>query len=549
MGGLLRPSVCLIALLGLPAGLFAQSTKFLNKPALDWARDLTDKQASVRRAAAFALGRLGSDALLAAPDLARCLKEDKEGSVRDMAAAGLGDIARALGNSSRGLWADAGPALSQALRDGDPRVRRSAAYGLGSFGPSAVSARAGLLTALKDKDASVRQNAAWALGRLGEEAGADTVRELAARLKDESPLVRRDAATAIGTIGPPRARQAVRSLLELARGENDEVVLKTALDQLVNLVGPDDRAAAGDVARLLRRPDPETARLAAFVLANLGGPQAVLALPILRQALRDPEPGVAGLGAAGLAGLGPAAAPALPDLVRLLTESTEAVSQRNALLALAAMGGEAGPAVNAIAEALKPGKPAQVRLYAAHALAQIGYPQVAKALPSVLDIIRKDADPAVRHRCVWVLFKVEDLREAGAVAPLAAALEEKDEDTVLVRLEAARILAARLKEQAPDRTVDVLLNMLQRDDLKVHHGTGTKVRGIGTEAAGGRSEVRDDASGDARYMSAEALGWLGRKSAQRPEVMKALTEAAKDSETRLREKAREALDRLRRVAK
>ena len=224
----------------------------------------------------------------------------------------------------------------------------------------------------------------------------------------------------------------------------------------------------------------------------------------------------------------------------MLKESTDATARRNALLALGAMGAEAAPAVPAIADALKPGNPPQVRLYAADALAQIGFPRSERALPAVLEVIRKDADPDVRHRCVWVLFKVEDLPAAHAVEPLSATLNETDDATVMVRYEAARILAARLKDQAPDKTADILLHMLGNRSLRVHQGTGAKVRGVGNEAAGGQSVVKDEASGDGRYMAAEALGWLGRKAADRPDVMKALGQVVKDPNAKLCAKAEQA---------
>ena len=43
--------------------------------------------------------------------------------------------------------------------------------------------------------------------------------------------------------------------------------------------------------------------------------------------------------------------------------------------------------------------------------------------------------------------------------------------------------------------------------------------------------------GDARFMAAEGLGWLGRK-ANRPDVVKALQEAAQDNDRKLSIKAK-----------
>ena len=50
--------------------------------------------------------------------------------------------------------------------------------------------------------------------------------------------------------------------------------------------------------------------------------------------------------------------------------------------------------------------------------------------------------------------------------------------------------------------------------------------------------------GDARYMAAEALGWMKGKSKARKEVMEALNEASKDKDPKLRKTAEEALKDL-----
>src|SRR5262245_9929352 len=88
---------------------------FLGRSVRDWTRDLGDRQADVRRSAAFALGKLGSEAAPAVPELVRLLRTDRAANVRDMAAAALGDIAAARGAASAGLWREAGPALIELL--------------------------------------------------------------------------------------------------------------------------------------------------------------------------------------------------------------------------------------------------------------------------------------------------------------------------------------------------------------------------------------------------------------------------------------------------
>jgi HEAT repeat protein len=55
------------------------------------------------------------------------------------------------------------PALTEALKDEDPEVRRGAAYGLGTFGEEAGDAVPALQTSLHDPDPGVRKAAGIAL--------------------------------------------------------------------------------------------------------------------------------------------------------------------------------------------------------------------------------------------------------------------------------------------------------------------------------------------------------------------------------------------------
>ena len=71
-----------------------------------------------------------------------------------------------------------------------------------------------------------------------------------------------------------------------------------------------------------------------------------------------------------------------------------------------------------------------------------------------------------------------------------------------------------------------------------------RVEGSGTESTTGRANVQANLGGDARYMAVEALGWLGKKASGRDEVVKAIREAAKDPDGKLRKAADKALRQL-----
>jgi HEAT repeat protein len=531
--------------LSLPSALFGQTASFLGEPMTKWQVDLQSPQAKVRRSAAFALGKIGVEARPAWRNLLLRLREDKDVGVREATARAIGEIVRDLQGGGPLMWAEAKPALLKAVADTNGHLRGSAVFAIGCFGGEAkdTNARSALQEALKDPEANVRQNAAWALGQVGPEAAA-AVGSLCELLNDKDALVRRDAAGALGALGPA-ASKSVQPLMSMLGGEPDEVVRKTALDSLGHLVGPEHRDLAEKMDPLLKDADIEVAFKAALVLGRIGGHKAANALPVLRRALKDPDPHMQELATAALANIGPAAAPAVEDLAAVLIESPETIVRRNAALALGHLGeGVTKPAVPALALAIKAKEPVEVRQYAAEALAQIRYPTNEAALPAILDAIEKDDDPLVRQRCVWSLFGLRDLPRVGADKVLAKLLDETDERTSLVRYDAARALANALADKAPAKTPEVLLHMLQNKQLRVFNGTDARVEGAGNEAQSGKSNVMESIGGDARYMAVEALGWLGDLSRKRPEVMKALREAAKDSDPKLRSTAKQAFKDL-----
>jgi HEAT repeat protein len=551
-----------------------QATSFLHKKLEEWRRDLAKSpKASARRSAAFAIGRIGPLASFAMDELARTLRNDPDESVREMAASAIGDIVLAIKTYRPAReWSVAGKALQEALaRDDSPRVRRSAAYALGAFGEQATGSVATLKEALRDKHAIVRQNAAWALGRVGGDDSA--IADLCARLDDDSHLVRRDAAGALGQLatrlGGEKLREAAAPLLKLARNERDDVVRKTALGALATLADKSHRDQAPNLYPLLEHKDVETARAAAYALGNMGGEPARRALTILRSALADPDPNVQALTAAVLANAEGDAASAADDLARTLTLSRRADVRRNCAIALtrisdavvkgmvdgARIDDISRSAIPALIEALKPlddpaADPAatraheEVRTYVAEAISAIRYPANEKALSTIRDILKKDTNQNVRQRSIWALFQCRDIDKFGLTPVLTGVLDEKGDETLLVRYDAARLLAWALRERAPDRTCDVLLHMINNRELRVFHGSGAAIEGIGNEGTGGTSRATANQGGDARFMAAEAMACLGDKARKNKEIMAALRKAAEDDDPTLKKHAKEALKDL-----
>lgn len=532
----------------------APASSFLDRKMGDWLDTLErGAKPEARRSAAFALGRMGRDATLALSALAKRAETDKDPGVRDMAASAIGSILMDLppGSAAR-YWDEAGKAMEQSLEDKDPRVRRSAAYAIGAFGRPGLTAAAALRKATRDRDPAVRQNAAWALGRAG---GVErpTIVDLCDLLADPNAMVRRDAAGALEQLGKKGGRKGVRTaakpLLDMVKAEKDDVARKTALNALATLSGPEHRDHAADLYPLLDSKDEDTARGAAYVLGNMGGDPAKRALSVLKKALAAADPTVQSLAAASLANAGPEAAEAVDDLAKVLDTSKDPVVRQNCCVALSHLGPEAKKAIPALTAAMKPVANAgraqeEVREYAAEAIAQLRYPHNLDAIEAVRDTLAKDLNQVVRQRCVWAIFNNPDLDKYGLTKVLTEVLEEKGDPSLMVRYDSARVLAFTLREDAPPRTVDVLLHMIRNKKLLVFNKTDASIAGAGNEANAGSSDLAPDLGGDARYMAAEALGRLRNKAKDDKRVVDALREAVKDKDERLKKAADEAIKEL-----
>ena len=569
-------STILLGLLGAMAFLIpaTDASTFLKRSLNEWRDDLEKPdRPDLRRSAAFALGQIGAPAGVAIDKLIDHAKNDKDPGVREMAARAVGDIVagiRTTGKSER-EWAIAGKALEAALKDTDPRVRRSAAYALGSFGDLASESTPALRVALRDKTPTVRQNAAWAIGKIGD-PGEETVRELCSLLGDDSPLVRRLTAGALAEVTEKKEKkppEVALALMKMLKKEEDDVVCRTGLGALARIADETMRKQASDLYRLLEdSKDPETVRATAFVLAKMGGEPAMRAVPVLCKALADPDPGVQMKAAASLANAGSAAHLGVEALAETLGRSKNVQVRRNCVVALGlinqALRSDRSPRIDrtapvALAALMKAieVKPAteddayvarvkeQVREDAVEAIANIGYPNNEKAFPLIVVLLREEKNQNLRMRCVWAVSSCHELdRHADIKKALLEVLDETSAMTVNVRLNAARYIALSLREKAPDRTTKVLLDMLGNTGLKVRYGSETSVDGIGTEGKAGGARVTMRWGGDARYMAAEALGWMGSKLKDDAKVKKALEAAAKDPDPKLSMEAKKALEAI-----
>jgi HEAT repeat protein len=554
MSNYLSPLLALCCVLAFGILGPAQEHQFLGKNPYYWFDELDSTKPSARRAAAFALGKLGTATVATGgvrPLVARLSDDNEKPEVRDAAAYALGEIGFMLRQYREWetVWKESSPALFGALaQDKDARVRRSAAAAIGGFGTrAATEAGEPLRTALKDEAPGVRQNAAWALGQLGRGTGLESAQGLAEALVDKDALVRRDAAAAVGEIGRLRsdkgqfhANPAVPSLLRLFKSDEDVTIRKSALDALVNAVSPADRSAAAELRPLLHDKDPETVHAAALALGNIGGSDADEAVSILRQDLKKGDT-LARIQASGaLANVGEGAASAVPELALALDDKESAI-RRNAAIALSKIGSKSVDAVPILAKHLHADETsADVRRFAAEALGKMRAEDVVAVLPDLLRALHEDKVYQVRQRCIQCFFNFPELESQHLIEPLTDVLAETNKEHRLVRYDAAYCLAVHLRGRAPAKAVDVLLEMLNDINLAVVDRTGTEVTGSSVEGNKGGAAVAVSLGGDARFVAAKGLGLIGPK-ANRPDVVRALQSASNATDQRMREMAKAAL--------
>lgn len=180
---------------------------------------LTDPSPLVRAVVAAGLGERPDPSVV--PLLAARLTSDKDAFVRKTAAYALGRF------SSTERTA----ALIVALNDKDPEVRGAVAVSLGDHADA--SAIAPLAAALSDRSAFVRAQTARALGLNGSAATQVVPALIRLLASDQDGEVKRQAAAALGSIGDRSALPA----LERATHDSDSYLAQTAHDSIRMIKG------------------------------------------------------------------------------------------------------------------------------------------------------------------------------------------------------------------------------------------------------------------------------------------------------------------------
>ncbi len=298
-----KEAVDVLELIADPKDLGAQTPAV----ALALGKAAADKDASVRKTAVRALGKLEAAAAPAVPDLIAALENDE-------ARRGSLSVLFSVGPPAK----DAMPALLKLLKHPDKYTRQYAAQALSGVAPDAKETVPALIELLKDKE--VAGEAAYRLGRIGPRGREREAVPLLLQIFETGDTTDRGrAAFALGAMGE-EGKVAIPRLVAAVKAKDSSVYWNAAF-ALVRLGEPEIGIA---VVREILKSDSLAVVL---VVENLGDmcPGSKTGVPILVKELKDPDPRVRWFAAFALKRIGPDAKEAVPALVDAMKDKDELV--------------------------------------------------------------------------------------------------------------------------------------------------------------------------------------------------------------------------------
>jgi len=280
-------------------------------------------------------------------------------------------------------FADSSPAvplLIRALRDDNRHVRNSARWVLRNHSRLAMAALPEVIGLLEEADPVVRASAALTLRELEKETER-ALANLRRNLDHDDLCVRLEAAIAVAEVEPDRSELVPI----LADGiDCEEHDLRAAAIEALRRAG---RNAKVVLPKIIEGLDNSWERSKLMGILEELGPDAAAAMPRLFEMMKDPEAG--GGVPFALGKIGPKAIPPLMEAIR----DRDLLIRSRAIRALGCMGDVAGQFVPMFIGFLRARSPA-LRIAAVDALGRVG-PKAMSALPALKDA-SKDRDIAVR---------------------------------------------------------------------------------------------------------------------------------------------------------
>jgi HEAT repeat protein len=477
---------------------------------------LGDKEAGARTAAATALAGAGKQAAPASRELRRALREDAAAPVRRAAAFALGRLVLD-GSPDDQERKKTVAALAAAVRlDPDRDVRCWAVRALRKFGPDAKAALPELRRAVLQDEDSVPAAAADVLARLGTDGVPALVEAVQARGRGRGLTGR--VVDCVGDLGPA-AREAVPALRDLLGDEDRDVRLAAAL--ALQRVGAraDAEAAARAYGQLL---NDEGAGFTALSRVGRMGPSGRAALPGLRAAVSEKKvlawswvPWMI-----GEVGGDPEAVPALREL---LDERNYRI-RAGAAFALARSGGRR-EALAVLVRMLR-SEDDDARERAAEALRELG-PDAAPAVPDLRKVLSAGKDAYTRAEAAAALWHVQRREELEllvhdprqeALIPLIAMLRADDP-----RERSAAV--TRLVDLGPDarRAAPGLAAVLRDPDVAVRLSAAEALCRMGPAAGSAAGALTDALKDECRSVRIAAAAALAHVRLRSPEAVAELT--------------------------
>ncbi len=399
---------------------------------------LGDEDDSVRFAAAWSLGVVGSVASPALEALFTAFESDRDDEVRDAAARAIGK----LGSEAQSII----PRIVELLNAStDERRQAKCIEILGQIDAKGNLTREHLMSALANADPAIRTSAAIAMSRIGDtsqpvlEVLCDAL--AISDLRDHAlSAIKRMGATAepmlpsLATeIDPAYTRWTSRVLSAISKigVESEEQV-----PGLRNLLNSDDNRMRLVVAEVLA-PVPELTEVLVPVLLEIMstdlaekgvcdvfyrmGPRAKAAIPELVELLHFPDYDVQWAASDALGAMGLDAVDAVPDLLYAIEMSGGRVpsSATHAIVKIGAV------AVPELIKSLGEARPKTVE-YVADALGQIG-PAAQQALPQLEACLSSETE-GVR---IWAKIALALIDKRPSLVPDLIAVAENSDETYL----------------------------------------------------------------------------------------------------------------------
>ncbi len=373
------------------------------------------------------------------------------------------------------------PALVDALKAPEAKVRIKAADDLGLIGWRARSAAPILMKMCEDADPYIRISAARAVDLVGGEV-AFPVSVLGDILKNENAEVRRAAATALGDLEAD-GKGAVTPLQEALRDPDSGVRWMAA--EALGRIGPDAAPAVSALAEALR--DPAVRVMAADALAGIGK-AARGAVPLLVDGIKDPDPDFRWTSAVALTQIdAKSARAALPMFIAKLKDPDHRI-RWDAMAYIVPMGHEAKDAAPAVRAMVKRGNGV-----ASACLAAIAGPDAIDALPVLLHVLADDWDTTASIAQIG----------PAALPELLKLIDNPEAKNHHLGIKAIGMLAKQT-----DKAIPALIECLRNRDPIARRAAASTLGNVeprSKEIAAGLRETLKDADASVRYAAALAL--------------------------------------------